>query len=331
MTIVIGLVAVLAVIVYPNINNITDRAKTTVSKLNEKTIQQANIMGDALDNQYLNSSSNIDISDIGNLQDITVNYTGSDNLYLFISSEGSRWYSYRDELNISKNKVLAAKNKIAVNSTNISDIKKKGLTPTLFNDLTPTDWSNNNLHFAYYAEDTNGNITTAKNASKINIQILGNNKTKNTTFTSDFEDDVYTVFNPISNPLSSHGISPDPWLIDKIKHGNKDGETITKAVYQSPDIPDNDSASLTMTREYKSKGTVSFDYILYCRNDMDRLEFYINGNLKLSERIGENNWFSAEFNVSSGKNTFEWRWQKDGSYQNKSDAVYVANIKTTTK
>jgi Tfp pilus assembly protein FimT len=39
MTIVIGLVAILATMVYPNVNDITDSAKETVSSLNEKTIQ----------------------------------------------------------------------------------------------------------------------------------------------------------------------------------------------------------------------------------------------------------------------------------------------------
>jgi prepilin-type N-terminal cleavage/methylation domain-containing protein len=182
LTIVVGLIAIMAMVVYPNINNITDRAKTTVSDLNEKTIQQASIMGNALGNNIINESSGADISSIGNLQDITVSYTGSDDLYLLTSTNGSTWYSYRDTLNISKNQVLAAKSKIAVNSSNKEDVVNKGLTETLFNDLTTTDWNNifaNNdkVYFSYYTEDNSGNDTTLENSSNINISVTGTNNT----------------------------------------------------------------------------------------------------------------------------------------------------------
>jgi len=107
LTIIISLIAILALIIMPNSNNLIQKAQNTVADLNEKTIQQANIMGSALDNSVPNFSRLADISDIGDVQDITVNYTGSDNLYLLVSKDGSKWYSYRDELTISKSKVLA--------------------------------------------------------------------------------------------------------------------------------------------------------------------------------------------------------------------------------
>jgi type II secretory pathway pseudopilin PulG len=174
MTVVIGLVAILATMVYPNINDVTDSAKETVSSLNEKTIQQANIMGDALNNSVPNLSRLSDISDIGSLRDVTVNYTGNNDLYLLVSPDGQSWYSYRDTLNISKDTVLAGKELIAVNITKKEEVKNKGLTPTLFDNLTSTDWNNivdnsNNLSFAYYAEDSNGNDVTKDESLSITI------------------------------------------------------------------------------------------------------------------------------------------------------------------
>jgi Tfp pilus assembly protein FimT len=178
MTIVIGVIAIMAMIAYPNINNITNDAQKTVSDLNEKTIQQASIMGEALDNNVVNESSETDISSIGDLQDITVSYTGSDSLYLLTSTDGSTWYSYRDILNISKNQILAAKNKVAVNSSDKEDVINKGLTETLFNSLNTTDWNNvfgenDTIYFAYYTEDSNGVNTTIDNSSKISLDIVG--------------------------------------------------------------------------------------------------------------------------------------------------------------
>jgi len=166
----------------PNSNNLIQKTKNTVSDLNEKTIQQASIMGDVLDNSVPNVSRLADISDIGDIEDITVNYTGSNNLYLLISTDGSRWYSYRDELNISKYKVLADKKLVAVDTTNRDDIKNKAMSYSLFNDLTQTDWSNiiNNsdqVSFAYYLEDQENNDIT-KQKHNISISIKGKEKDK---------------------------------------------------------------------------------------------------------------------------------------------------------
>jgi prepilin-type N-terminal cleavage/methylation domain-containing protein len=192
MTIVIGILAIMAMIAYPNINNITNDAQQTVSDLNKKTIRQASIMGNALDTSVINSSS-VDISSVGDLQDITVSYTGSDNLYLLTSTDGSTWYSYRDELNISKSQVLAGKSKIAVNISEKKDVVDKGLTKTLFNDLTTTDWNNlfvNNdtIGFAYYTEDSSGNNTTLENSSEVSIEVVGSNSSKSASFSGKTND-----------------------------------------------------------------------------------------------------------------------------------------------
>jgi prepilin-type N-terminal cleavage/methylation domain-containing protein len=178
MTIVIGLVAILATMVYPNINDITDSAKKTVSDLNEKTIQQANIIGDALSGSVPSISRLADLSDVGDIQDITVSYSGSDNLYLMVSKNGSSWYSYRNELSITKNKVLAAKKLVPVNITDRHDIAKKAMSYSLFNDLNATDWSNvlnnsNRVSFSYYLEDTNGNDITKTSKDNIKLTLLG--------------------------------------------------------------------------------------------------------------------------------------------------------------
>jgi Tfp pilus assembly protein FimT len=224
MTIVIGVIALMAMIAYPNINNITNDAQNTVSNLNEKTIQQASIMGEALNNSIINESSETDIGSIGDLQDITVSYTGSDSLYLLISTDGSTWYSYRDTLNISKNKVLAAKSKIAVNTSDKEDLIGKGLSITLFNDLTTTDWNdlfgeNNKVYFAYYSEDNNGNNTTLANESNINIEIKGNNDNINI---ENFKETQKINLNPL-----------DPYALNL--NGNSDYVTVP-SIYNDPTL-----------------------------------------------------------------------------------------------
>jgi prepilin-type N-terminal cleavage/methylation domain-containing protein len=218
MTVVIGLVAILATMVYPNINDITDSAKKTVSDLNEKTIQQASIMGDALGDGVVGESSGTDISSIGDLQGITVSYTGSDSLYLLTSTDGSSWYSYRDEVNISKLEVLAGKKKIAVNSSDKADIIKKGLTKTLFNSLTATDWSNvfgdsDTIYFAYYTEDSGGNDTTADNYSKIELSIQGSSGNKTVGFNSTRNNSASSE-NMLANNIAAGGYSHSVFVTD---------------------------------------------------------------------------------------------------------------------
>ena len=189
MTVVVGLVAILAMLVMPNMGNITDKAKTVVSDLNEKTIQQQSIMGTALGDSVPQVSELADINDIGDIQDITVNYTGSDSLYLLVSTDGSTWYSYRDELNISMTRALAGKEKIPVDITKPKNIKKKGLNLSVFNNLTATDWSNiienaNKLSFAYYLEDAEGNNITKTANPDLSVNITGTNKTKTVELSS---------------------------------------------------------------------------------------------------------------------------------------------------
>ena len=198
LTIVISLIAVLALIIMPNSNNLIQKAQNTVSDLNEKTIQQASIMGSALNNSVPNVSRLADISDIGGIEDITVNYTGSDNLYLLISTDGQTWYSYRDEINISKTKILADKSLIQVDITKTEDIRNKAMSYSLFNDLSQTDWSNiiNNsdqVSFAYYLEDQENNDITSSNQN-IKLTVQGTNKTKEISLSEEkTETDLNTV------------------------------------------------------------------------------------------------------------------------------------------
>jgi hypothetical protein len=187
-------------------------------------------MGEALDKNIVNKSSDTDISTIGSLQDITINYTGSDDLYLLISTNGSTWYSYRDDLNITKQNVLAGKSKLAVDISNKNSVFNKALNKTTFNNLTTTDWNDlvndkDTMYFAYYAEDNNGNDTTLNNSSNISFDIIGSNKTisvdsfnyNDNSTSKQFSYEHYLSFDGIDNHVN-------------ISAGNLNTETYKKTV-----------------------------------------------------------------------------------------------------
>jgi prepilin-type N-terminal cleavage/methylation domain-containing protein len=164
-SIVLSLIAIMALITSPNIFNITEETKEVVSDLNERTVKQASMIGSSLDNEVIKEGYEADISDIGSLSDITINYTGSNDLYILMSPDGNKWYTYRDELTTTSfGKVFAGNKKlIPVDITSKGEVKSKGLSKQSFNDLTATDWSSivvdKKIKFGYYLEGTDGDLT----------------------------------------------------------------------------------------------------------------------------------------------------------------------------
>lgn len=73
-------------------------------------------------------------------------------------------------------------------------------------------------------------------------------------------------------------------------------------------------------------GSLSFWWILSSQADADYLEFYINGVLQPGRISGNPPWQQLSFSLGRGNHTLRWRYVKDGSHSDYSDAGWVDEI-----
>lgn len=139
----------------------------------------------------------------------------------------------------------------------------------------------------------------------LTIQIASNN------YTDDFESGKFDKM-----PWTFGGNAP--WQV--VSNDASSGRFAAR----SGVIRDNQRSSLTMTTNTLA-GTGSFDLRVSSEPPWDNLEFYLNGQL-LSKWSGEVSWRNYQFQLVSGRNTLEWRYQKDPGFSEDEDAAYIDNL-----
>jgi hypothetical protein len=90
-------------------------------------------------------------------------------------------------------------------------------------------------------------------------------------------------------------------------------------------VIDNDQRSSLILTTNTLAGTGSFDVRVSSESGFDNLEFYLNGQL-LKKWSGEVSWRNYQFQLVSGSNTLEWRYQKDSDFSLGEDAAYIDNL-----
>ncbi len=110
--------------------------------------------------------------------------------------------------------------------------------------------------------------------------------------------------------------SASNWSIDNVTHyeGNYSA--------RSGDIGDSQLTDLSLTYEVASDDSISFFRKVSSESNYDYLQFYVDG-LMLGSWAGELDWERVAFPVSMGLHVFTWRYMKDFSVSNGSDAAWV--------
>jgi hypothetical protein len=92
-------------------------------------------------------------------------------------------------------------------------------------------------------------------------------------------------------------------------------------VYQSNDI--NDSESTSMTLEVEGPLDFTFDWKVSSESNYDKLKWYLDGS-QISEISGTGNgWQTVGFSIPEGSHTIRWEYSKDGSVSNGDDCGWV--------
>ncbi|AQQ08677.1 hypothetical protein L21SP3_00466 [Sedimentisphaera cyanobacteriorum] len=97
---------------------------------------------------------------------------------------------------------------------------------------------------------------------------------------------------------------------------------------RSEQIGDSQCASITLTRDTRFLGRISFDYLVSSEEGFDGLAFVIDGEPQ-AKFSGETGWQTCSFEFTPGEHTFTWSYCKDSYWQAGNDMGMIDNIQFT--
>ncbi len=100
---------------------------------------------------------------------------------------------------------------------------------------------------------------------------------------------------------------------------------------QSGAIGNNQTSSFSITYRVMNEDNINFYKKVSSELDSDKLNFYIDGQLRGSWSGTSQGWTQASFPVSAGVHTFEWSYKKDGSGESGDDCAWVDYIELPTE
>jgi outer membrane protein assembly factor BamB len=109
------------------------------------------------------------------------------------------------------------------------------------------------------------------------------------------------------------------WHIENIADSGED----TNYALRSGDIEDNQVSSIIWENVFTT-GVLSFDVKVSSESCCDRFVFFVNSVEAINSTSSE--WKTITVELSSGQNSFEFRYQKDSSATSGKDTVWVDNI-----
>jgi alpha-tubulin suppressor-like RCC1 family protein len=195
MTIVVALLAILVGLVYPNIADITNEAKQVVQNINAKVFK-SNAIHDLVLNEINNIqiSETVNLSTVGEIQDVVVDYEGTEDIKLMISVDGGNtWHSYTEDKYSSlddfwnNNAAAVDLEWELIDYSTPQNIKDHALTIEDFNGLQQSDWQKvldnaSTLTFAFNAVDSEGNDITQEIDPELSIVVTGADGTESVVF-----------------------------------------------------------------------------------------------------------------------------------------------------
>lgn len=107
---------------------------------------------------------------------------------------------------------------------------------------------------------------------------------------------------------------------------NQSWTVISDGYYQSPDISDSESTSMTATLINTESVLLSFEYRVSSEYDYDKFSFKIDDVVKIDGESGTTEWKNFSINVAPGTHTLEWLYTKDEMFDVGNDNVEIRGI-----
>lgn len=108
------------------------------------------------------------------------------------------------------------------------------------------------------------------------------------------------------------------------------GPDVYQGVYsaKSGAIGNSQSSTLELTATVSGESEIVFNVRVSSQSSSDKLDFYIDGNIRLMGLSGEFGWSEVRLGgFSDGVHTFKWSYSKDSSTSNGSDCAWIDNVR----
>ncbi|MBO4724289.1 MAG: DUF2436 domain-containing protein, partial [Bacteroidaceae bacterium] len=133
---------------------------------------------------------------------------------------------------------------------------------------------------------------------------------------------VYNFENGTIPTVFNNAVTPQyPWIVVDANGG--------KAIQSSNGGVSSSTSSISLTYQYPSAGTFSFD--AECMGEgtssiWDKCQFFIDGVKKYEYGANNAGWHNYSYDIEPGEHTFLWTYSKDGSVNPTGDYMRVDNI-----
>ena len=153
-------------------------------------------------------------------------------------------------------------------------------------------------------------------AAPYNLTVASGAYTDSRDFTSKIGLMVEDFESTVLNPDLWTNNSSSPWRFTNIEP--------YEGIYcmQSGTIGDNQETSLILTYEVGDNDSIAFYYKVSSENNWDKLFFYID-NAEKNNWSGNVAWARAQYAVTAGTHTFQWKYKKDSSQSSGSDCAWI--------
>lgn len=154
--------------------------------------------------------------------------------------------------------------------------------------------------------------------------------------TSDVSDATFSL---TDSHFPEGGAIPNGWFkpdgaqtMWKVSGKANDAFEGTKSLVSNPNTGDGKISGIAYRTTFKA-GTVSFYIKVSTEKNYDVARFYIDGVAQIFKAAGSRSnisgatgWLYASYNVPAGKHTFKWTYEKDDSYAELRDSVWIDGV-----
>ena len=246
MLVVLAVLAALLGLVSPNISLIAERANQAVGNMNAKTFKTNAIYDLALNNKSgIRISETVDLTTVGEVDDVIANYSGTDTLKLLISTDrGDSWHSYNVNQQASLKDMFGGYVKAnglkwgLIDHSKKENVRKRGLSVNGLNNIEKNTWlemleGKNSVTFGFNATDSEGEDVTWTTNPSLNIEVIGSNKTENVGFPKVDKSDLALRF----KGLTDKTVDENTLFSYQLNATNPHDKELTYSIVNSGELP----------------------------------------------------------------------------------------------
>ena len=246
MLVVLAVLAILLGLVSPNISLIAERANQAVGNLNAKIFRGNAVYDLALNNKSnIRISETVDLSTVGEVDDVVVNYSGTDTLKMLVSTDrGNSWHSYTINDQASLKDMFGGYAKAnglkwgLIDHSRKENVRKRGLSVNGLNNIEKNTWlemleGKNSVTFGFNATDSEGEDVTWTTNPSLNIEVIGSNKTENVGFPKVDKSDLALRF----KGLTDKTVDENTLFSYQLNATNPHDKELTYSIVNSGELP----------------------------------------------------------------------------------------------